>query len=53
MQLFWDYIHTIHQECDNKLNEDCSKFAHKEVKGLDWKETEACVANSWSIADDK
>lgn len=31
-QLYWDYIKTVHMECDNKLNEDCSKYAHKEIK---------------------
>jgi hypothetical protein len=28
-RLFFDYIKTVHQECDNRLNEDCSRYAHK------------------------
>jgi len=34
---------TVHQECDSKLNEDCSIYAHKEVK-LNYEETKKCVA---------
>jgi hypothetical protein len=30
---------TIHENCDEDLNEMCSKFGHKEVKGLDWEKT--------------
>jgi len=37
--VFWDYIKAVHSECDNKLNEDCSQFAHKAIKELDWQET--------------
>ena len=28
---FWKYIRKVHEECDSNINEDCSKFAHKEV----------------------
>jgi hypothetical protein len=37
-QLFWDYIKNVHKECDSKLNEECSIFAHKETK-IPWSET--------------
>jgi len=35
---FWDYIKTVHSECDNELNEDCSINAHK-INRLNWEET--------------
>ena len=37
-QLCWDYIKNVHKECDSKLNEDCSIFAHKESK-IPWQVT--------------
>jgi|DEB0MinimDraft_12_1074336.scaffolds.fasta_scaffold17197_2 hypothetical protein len=46
-QKFWDYIKTVHRECDNKLNEDCSIYAHKEIH-FSWEETMTCVENSFS-----
>mmetsp|Transcript_5772 Transcript_5772/g.9187 ORF Transcript_5772/g.9187 Transcript_5772/m.9187 type:complete len:245 (-) Transcript_5772:36-770(-) len=51
---FWDYVKTIHQECGSNLNEDCSRMAHKEVKGhLDFAETEQCVRDSFSTPDQR
>ena len=35
-KLFWDYIRKVHTECNTGLNEDCSRYGHLEVKGLDW-----------------
>ena len=49
--MFWDYIKTMHEECDQTLNEECSKFAHKEVKQLEWGATEQCVRDSFSTPD--
>jgi len=48
--LFWDYIKHVHEECDTKLNEDCSIFAHKET-GLDYQTTKKCVEDSFSVSD--
>lgn len=45
---FWLYIQNVHDECGTDLNEDCSKYAHQNVEGLDWAETEECVKNSFS-----
>lgn len=38
-QWFFDYIKEVHEECDSFINEDCSRFGHKQVKGLDWDKT--------------
>jgi len=45
--IFWEYIKNIHSECGSRLNEDCSKFAHKETR-IDWEKTEKCVSESFS-----
>ena len=49
-QIFWDYIKEIHQECSGVVNEDCSMLGHERV-GIDWDETNECVANSFSTKD--
>lgn len=49
-QMFWDYIKNIHEECNNNLNEDCSRFAHKEIQ-LEWDSTQKCVKDSFSTSD--
>lgn len=46
-QLFWDYIKNVHSECDSKLNEDCSKYAHKETS-IKWEITQKCVKESFT-----
>lgn len=39
-QAFWDYVHTVHMNCNSKINEACSKtYGHKIVKALDWDRT--------------
>lgn len=45
---FWDYVKEVHRECGSTLNEECSRFGHKRVKGLDWKRTQRCVKESFS-----
>lgn len=37
--MFWDYVKAVHEECGSVVNEDCSRFGHKEVTGLDWETT--------------
>lgn len=49
-QLFWDYVKNVHQECDSKINEECSIFAHKQAK-IPWTETLDCVKKSFSKDD--
>lgn len=47
---FWDYIRKVHAECDSNINEDCSKFAHKET-GINWDKTVKCVKHSFNSTD--
>jgi len=49
--IFWDYVKTIHQECNGYVNEDCSEVAHDRVPGLDWEATEKCVIESFTNPD--
>ena len=46
-QKFWDYIKKVHDECEEGINEDCSKYGHKEVD-VDWERTMECVQDSFS-----
>jgi len=46
--LFWDYIKYVHEQCGSDLNAECSEYAHKRVEGLDWKQTNECVEDTWS-----
>mmetsp|Transcript_13087 Transcript_13087/g.22086 ORF Transcript_13087/g.22086 Transcript_13087/m.22086 type:complete len:415 (+) Transcript_13087:46-1290(+) len=50
-KMYWDYMKTVHQECDNQIDEMCSELGHKEVKGLDWAATQRCVKESFSSPD--
>ena len=47
---FFKYIKKVHAECEEGINEDCSRFGHKEV-GLSWTKTNECVTKSWEIPD--
>lgn len=46
-KIFWDYLRKVHEECDSNINEDCSKFAHKEAS-IPWEKTQKCVADSFT-----
>ena len=46
-QKFWDYIKIVHEECDNVLNEECSKLGQRKVD-IDWEKTQSCVENGFS-----
>ena len=48
--LWWDYIARVHSTCYSVVNEDCSKRAHVKL-GLDYKDTETCVKNSFTGSD--
>jgi hypothetical protein len=47
---FWKYIKKVHEECDSNINEDCSRFAHKEL-GLDFSKTTSCTKDSFNSTD--
>ena len=49
-QKFWDYIATVHSECVEGINEDCSRYGHKEAD-LSWDKTQECIYDSWSTPD--
>ena len=43
-------MRSIHANCGNVVNEDCSRIAHDNV-GLKYSQTEDCVKNSFSSED--
>jgi len=45
-QMFWNYMHSVHEQCYGSVNEDCSRLAHKDT-GLDWYTTHQCVVDSF------
>lgn len=48
--MWWKYVKTVHQQCSDYINEDCSKNAHNSI-GLDYAETEACMKKSFASGD--
>lgn len=49
--LFFRYVTTVHDECGSDINEECSKYAHDTLHGLDWEKTNQCVADSFGSSD--
>ncbi|CDW80556.1 vacuolar sorting receptor 3 [Stylonychia lemnae] len=45
--MWWTYIKYVHYNCYSTINADCSKNAHQKL-GLDFQETQKCVADSFS-----
>jgi hypothetical protein len=47
---WWDYVETVHSNCYNGVNKECSINAHREL-GLDFDETDSCVERSFDRGD--
>lgn len=47
---WFDYLERVHVTCYNTIDETCSMKAHERL-GLDWVQTQNCVANSFSKDD--
>lgn len=45
--LFFKYVTTVHDECQQDINEQCSKYAHENIRGLDWEGTNQCIRDSF------
>ncbi len=48
--IWWDYIQSIHVNCYDILNEECSKKAHDRL-GLSFTDTQKCVMDSFTSND--
>ena len=49
--MFFRYVTKVHDDCGSEIREECSKFAHKDLAGLDWDRTQKCVADSFGTED--
>ena len=47
---YWEYIRLLTYNCRYTANSDCSHNAHNHV-GLDWEETNKCIAESFSMTE--
>ena len=43
----------VHDECESNLNEDCSKYAHSNINGLNWDKTQECVRGTFADPDEE
>lgn len=41
----------VHDECGSEIQEECSKYAHKNLNKLDWQRTQDCVDESFGTSD--
>ena len=51
--LFFRYVTMVHDECGSEIQEECSKYAHKNLHKLDWQRTQDCVDQSFGSSDKK